>query len=178
MGFMQVAFQWALFSCMCVYVFYRPSYVHDPNVEIVSPPLCQDWGRSTRLIGRCSREKGEQGHRRGLITTRLILYLVYFPPQLKYHRSLPLPEAPAATYGAIGSTSDNARNATRIHSTGLPNGNGISHDADEDGMDDGDGRATLHESIHGVTRPVQASIMTTAEWRQAVTVAIVVLLHV
>jgi hypothetical protein len=107
--------------------------------------------------------------------------MVYFPTHLKYHRSLPLPESAVVNYGAVNgpNTSPAGNEHTRTH-TYEPHrlqANGYianGGDAEEDDT----ASATLHESIHGITRPVQAAITTTPEWRQAVTVAIVVLLHV
>jgi hypothetical protein len=78
---------------------------------------------------------------------RVVLYLVYFPRHLKYHRTLSLPESDGVRYEAIPNAS-------------LANADNI-----------------LHEPINGTTRPVQASIDTTPAWRQAVLMAIVVVAH-
>jgi hypothetical protein len=87
------------------------------------------------------------------LTYSLILYLVYFPQHLKYQRIFPLISSPRPAYAAAA----------------FP---------DLDSSDDDDVPNTLHESVHGHTRPVRARIATTPEWRQAVTVAVIVFLHV
>ena len=109
-----------------------------------------------------------------------MLYLIYFPPHLKYHRSLPLPTAPTASYGAADTSAAGTASAQPGHGSSGPlvNGHPRGLANGDDGDDDEEGTTTLLESVHGEIRPVQVSITTTAEWRQAVTVAVVVVLHV
>lgn len=77
----------------------------------------------------------------------MILYLVYFPRHLKYHRTLALPDETDAQYQAIPTAS-------------LATESNI-----------------LQEPINGTTRPVRAQVETTPAWRQAVLMGIFVALH-
>lgn len=102
---------------------------------------------------------------------------------MKYHRSLPLPSAPAASYGAADISAAGAAGAALArpeHGSSRPLSNGFPQGLanGDDGDDDEEGTTTLLESVHGEIRPVRVSITTTAEWRQACTVAVVVVLHV
>ena len=87
---------------------------------------------------------------RHLLMSSLVLYMVYFPKHLKYQRVLPLGTPPTA-YGALA--------AEHQHS------------------DPADTRSIVEERINGYRREVQTSIVTTPEWRLAVTLAWVVAIH-
>lgn len=77
----------------------------------------------------------------------MLLYLIYFPRHLKYHRTLALPEDGDRGYEAIP-------NASLATDTNI-----------------------LHEPIDGTTRPVKAKVETTPAWRQAVLMGVVVAVH-
>ena len=80
---------------------------------------------------------------------RLVLYLVFFPTHLKYQRTLPL-TPPSTRYGAVNED----------EATGDERANG------EDGGSNG-----------RIIKSSQPRVTTTPEWRLAVTLGIVVSLH-
>jgi hypothetical protein len=83
----------------------------------------------------------------------LVLYMVYFPPHLKYQRTLPLRDPAPTPY---------ADTQTRPA---------------DDGEISNEDVEVIEERVNGYRRKVYVKVMTTPEWRLAVAITWVVAVH-